>query len=153
MKLKSFLKFFIDKATHNRSNILHKFLSKTSGQNWDKKVERPIIWNGGSSWFDWSFFHCFYFFLILVIIDRFLSHKHFTAKDFTTLLLTSLLSLHPKPQRHMIMCAHGYDCIIYVTRVPITVGITVDFITTSTLLLPPIEPFSARWGVVNSLKI
>ena len=32
-----------------RSDILHKFLNKTSGQLGVKKVKRPIIWNGGSS--------------------------------------------------------------------------------------------------------
>ena len=40
----------IDKATHNkRSDILHKFLNKTSGQLRVKKVKRPIIWNEGST--------------------------------------------------------------------------------------------------------
>ena len=43
-KFKSFLNNFIDKINYNkRSHILQKFLNKTSGQTWFRKVKWPII--------------------------------------------------------------------------------------------------------------
>ena len=50
VKFKLFLKTYIDKVRHNKiSDILHRFLNETSGQNWGQKVKQPIIWNGEST--------------------------------------------------------------------------------------------------------